>query len=722
MTTVMQCNLEGMFLKYVAPKLSRHRKPVCPVGSMHQQQSKIPRTSRSQLPLAVPVVASLPADEETFAFDVLVSDDPEVLAEAIARLQRDNERMREELQAAVKALESVSPAASVLWAKQAAFHLEGLTADDLAQGYPDEVLGHPFAEPEVLRAPEMVVANPAIERSMPDIGLLSNGTLEVGFEQTIHTTDHSTRATAAAYQAVEAVDLPASDKALLQELEEAKARLAERPSAQVEQAEQTLDMVFVTAEVAPWSKTGGLGDVMGSLPIALAKRGHRVMVVAPRYLDGKSDELYEAAKDTGVRLSLPLGACGEQTVGFFHLHRDDVDWVFVDHPSYHRAGNPYGDQNGVFGDNQFRYALLSMAACEAPLQLPIGGYRSGEPPGFPYGEACMFIANDWHASLVPAYLAGKYRRGGVYRDARCALIIHNLSHQGVEPAATFSYLGLPDDWYDPLSWAYPEWAAINGGQPAVNILKGGILASDCILTVSSGYAWEITTPEGGWGLHHILSGRGHLLSGITNGIDMDEWNPALDPYLPVHFTPDDTSGKAECKAALQRELGFAVDPNIPLLGWIGRLDHQKGPDLVLDAIPHLAGRGCQVVMLGSGNAEYEDGMRAAEAHHRSNFRGWVGFSIPVAHRILAGCDILLMPSRFEPCGLNQLFAMRYGTIPIAHATGGLRDTIQTYSEYQDGMPSFASACYRNIKSSEVNAWLIQISFKQGIVKLVGIVP
>ncbi|CAK0737501.1 hypothetical protein CVIRNUC_000923 [Coccomyxa viridis] len=447
---------------------------------------------------------------------------------------------------------------------------------------------------------------------------------------------------------------------------------------QVEQAETPLDIVFVSAEVAPWSKTGGLGDVVGSLPIALAARGHRVMVVAPRYQNGTAvDELYSQAEDLGVRVPLDMGACGLQEVAYFHQHSDEVDFVFVDHPSYHRAGNPYQDSNGVFGDNQFRYALLSLAACEAPLQLHIGGYRTDEAPGFPYGDKVVFLANDWHAGLVPTYIAGKYRQHGVYKDARCIFAIHNLSHQGVDPAATFPNFGLPDTWYDPLSWEYPSWASING--PAVNILKGALLTSDRVVTVSEGYAWEITTPEGGWGLDKVLQSRQHILNGITNGIDLDEWDPEADEHTVAAYSAGDLSGKAACKEALQKELGLEVNPDIPLIGWIGRLDHQKGPDIVLDAVPGFAARSCQLIMLGSGHPQYEAAMRQREEDHPQHFRGWVGFSIPVAHRIVAGCDVMLVPSRFEPCGLNQLFAMRYGTIPIVHATGGLRDTVQDYN-------------------------------------------
>ena len=197
--------------------------------------------------------------------------------------------------------------------------------------------------------------------------------------------------------------------------------------------------------------------------------------------------------------------------------------------------------------------------------------------------------------------------------------------------------------------------------------------------MSAGYAWEVQTQEGGWGLDGVLRARAGVINGITNGIDQDEWDPATDPALGAapykNYSPTSLAGKAACKAALQAELGLEVNPAIPLIVWIGRLDHQKGPDLVLEAAPALAARGVQTVMLGSGSAELEGRMRSAEAAHPAHFRGWVGFSVPLAHRLTAGGDLLLMPSRFEPCGLNQLYAMRYGTLPVAHATGGLRDTV-----------------------------------------------
>ncbi|XP_057951560.1 soluble starch synthase 1, chloroplastic/amyloplastic [Malania oleifera] len=441
------------------------------------------------------------------------------------------------------------------------------------------------------------------------------------------------------------------------------------------QTRVTHNVVFVTAEAAPFSKTGGLGDVCGSLPIALAARGHRVMVVSPRYLNGTaSDKKFAGASAVDCRIKIYCFG-GAQEVTFFHEYRAGVDWVFVDHPSYHRPGNPYGDAFGAFGDNQFRFTLLCYAACEAPLVLPLGGYT--------YGEKCLFLVNDWHASLVPVLLAAKYRPYGVYKDARSILVIHNLSHQGVEPAATYPNLGLPPQWYGALEWVFPTWArthALDTGE-AVNVLKGAIVTADRIMTVSQGYSWEITTVEGGYGLDELLSSRKSVLNGITNGVDDAEWDPSLDEHIAFHYSTDDLSGKVKCKIALQKELGLPVRPDCPLIGFIGRLDYQKGIDLIKLATPELMEEDVQFVMLGSGEPQYEDWMRATESTYRDKFRGWVGFNVPISHRITAGCDILLMPSQFEPCGLNQLYAMRYGTVPVVHATGGLRDTVQNFNPY-----------------------------------------
>ncbi|KAL3846178.1 hypothetical protein ACJIZ3_003581 [Penstemon smallii] len=437
----------------------------------------------------------------------------------------------------------------------------------------------------------------------------------------------------------------------------------------------THNIVFVTSEAAPYSKTGGLGDVCGSLPIALAARGHRVMVVSPRYLAGSpNDKKFANAVEMEARAKIYCFG-GVQEVVFFHEYRAGVDWVFVDHPSYHRPGTPYGDSFGAFGDNQFRFTLLCHAACEAPLVLPLGGYT--------YGEKCLFLANDWHAGLVPVLLAAKYRPFGVYKDARSVIVIHNLAHQGVEPAVTYKNLGLPPGWYKALEWVFPTWARTHALDPgeAVNILKSAIVTSDRIVTVSQGYSWEVTTPEGGYGLHELISSRRSVLTGITNGIDANEWNPSTDELIPSHYSINDLSGKVECKIALQKELGLPIRPDCPLIGFIGRLDYQKGVDIILSSMPDLMNDDVQFIMLGSGEKQYEDWMRHLESTYKTKFRGWVGFNVPISHKITAGCDMLLMPSRFEPCGLNQLYAMKYGTIPVVHSTGGLRDTVLNFNPY-----------------------------------------
>ncbi|KAK9145575.1 hypothetical protein Sjap_005478 [Stephania japonica] len=442
-------------------------------------------------------------------------------------------------------------------------------------------------------------------------------------------------------------------------------------------AKVTYNIVVVTAEAAPYSKTGGLGDVCGSLPITLAERGHRVMVVSPRYLTGNPSEKIRNAVDTQCSAKVSCFG-GTQDVTFYHEYRAGVDWVFVDHPSYQRSGSPYGNSVGAYGDNQFRFTLLCHAACEAPLVLPLGGVT--------YGEKCLFLANDWHAGLVPVLLAAKYRPHGVYKDARSIVVIHNLAHQGVEAAATYQNLGLPSEWYGALEWVFPTWSrthALDTGE-AVNILKSAIVTADRILTVSQGYSWEITTSEGGYGLHDLLSSRENVLNGITNGIDVAEWNPASDKHIPFHYSIEDLSGKVKCKEALQKELGLPIRPDVPIIGFIGRLDFQKGIDLIRAATPEIMQHDVQFIMLGSGDPHMEDWMRATESMYRDKFRGWVGFNVPISHRITAGCDILLMPSRFEPCGLNQLYAMRYGTIPVVHCTGGLRDTVVNFNPYAEG--------------------------------------
>lgn len=427
-----------------------------------------------------------------------------------------------------------------------------------------------------------------------------------------------------------------------------------------------MNVIVVAAECAPWSKTGGLGDVAGALPKALARRGHRVMVVTPRYAQ------YEQAWQTNVRKRYNVGG-QELEVSYFHCYIDGVDNVFIDNSSFHGVSkNIYsGSREEVLK----RMVLFCKAAVEVPWHVPCGGVC--------YGDGnLVFIANDWHTALLPVYLQAYYRDNGMMEFTRSVLVIHNIAHQGRGPVSDFGLLGLPDHYIDKFRLYDPI-----GGEH-MNIFMAGLITAHRIVAVSHGYAWECQTQDGGWGLDGVIREYNWKLRGIVNGIDDTEWSPELDAHLKsdgyTNYSMDTLeTGKAACKAALQKELGLPDRSDVPMVGFIGRLDHQKGVDIIADAMHWMMDQELQLLMLGSGRADLENMLRSFEGRYRDKVRGWVGFSVKTAHRITAGCDILLMPSRFEPCGLNQLYAMRYGTVPVVHAVGGLRDTVQTFDPYNN---------------------------------------
>ncbi|KAM3363827.1 granule-bound starch synthase 2, chloroplastic/amyloplastic [Capsicum galapagoense] len=427
-----------------------------------------------------------------------------------------------------------------------------------------------------------------------------------------------------------------------------------------------MNIILVAAECAPWSKTGGLGDVAGALPKALARRGHRVMVVAPRYGN------YPEPQDSGVRKVYKVDG-QDVEVTYFQAYIDGVDFVFIDsHMFRHMEKNIYG---GNRVDILKRMVLFCKAAIEVPWHVPCGGVC--------YGDGnLVFIANDWHTALLPVYLKAYYRDNGMMKYTRSVLVIHNIAHQGRGPLEDFSHVDLPPHYMDPFRLYDPI-----GGEH-FNIFAAGLKTADRIVTVSHGYSWELKTSEGGWGLHEIINENGWKLRGIVNGIDTKDWNPELDVHLQsdgyVNYSLDTLqTGKPQCKAALQKELGLPVRDDLPLIGFIGRLDPQKGVDLIAEAVPWMMGQDVQLVMLGTGRPDLEQMLRQFECQHNDKIRGWVGFSVKTSHRITAGADILLMPSRFEPCGLNQLYAMKYGTIPVVHAVGGLRDTVQPFDPFNE---------------------------------------
>ncbi len=410
-----------------------------------------------------------------------------------------------------------------------------------------------------------------------------------------------------------------------------------------------MDIVFVSAELSPYSKVGGLGDVAGSLPRALAARGHRVSVLTPNY------------PTTGG----PHPRLRSSWVELFGEHHEisllqgptDTNFqiVFVDNPAFHRKG-VYGDQFGGFGDNHLRYVMLIIGALEWATS---------------FSERPLFHVNDWHTAMLPLYLKSWIQPRGVLKHSPVVLGLHNMQHQGQTSPDAFGGLNLGSAW-----WPLTEFDG------ALNPLKAGIVTADALVTVSPTYRDEILRDQG-FGLEGVLRSRADRLSGILNGIDIDDWNPARDPHLPARYSVDKLAGKAVCKAELQAELGLPVRPEVPMFGLVSRLVYQKGIDLVQAIAPWLLSQDVQLVMLGSGEQRLERFFQEAEQRWPQKARGWVGFSERMAHRIEAGADIYLMPSRFEPCGLNQMYSMRYGTVPVVHQTGGLADTVVTMDPGHD---------------------------------------
>ncbi|MBI4083081.1 MAG: glycogen synthase GlgA [Candidatus Lambdaproteobacteria bacterium] len=407
-------------------------------------------------------------------------------------------------------------------------------------------------------------------------------------------------------------------------------------------------ILSVASEVYPLVKTGGLADVAGALPAALAALGEDVRILVPGY-----PAVLDATEGLGGWLPLgdPLGA-GECRLGLGRLPGTTLRvWVIECPTLYGRPGNPYSDAAGAdWPDNHLRFALLARVAalvCEAGALL-------GWPPD-------LLHAHDWQAGLAPAYLA---LRAG--RRPATVFTIHNIQFPGIFPAAALPALGLPRESY-----------SINGVEYHGNVsfLKAGLYYADHVNTVSPTYALELLTPEGGSGFHGALAAKGDRFSGILNGIDTALWNPARDAAIAVPFSAAALQGKAIDKAALQREAGLAPQAEAPLFGVISRLTGQKGMDLLVGALPELLAGGGQLVLLGTGERPIEATLLAAAQAHPRHVHVRIGYDEAFAHRIQAGSDALLVPSRHEPCGLTQLYAMRYGTLPVARRTGGLADSV-----------------------------------------------
>jgi granule-bound starch synthase len=442
----------------------------------------------------------------------------------------------------------------------------------------------------------------------------------------------------------------------------------------VSQAEKLLDIVFVATEVGPWSKTGGLGDVTGSLPVELAKRGHNVFSIAPRY------DQYFDAWDTSVVVNVD----GEE-VRFFHSIKDGVHRVWIDHPWFlakiwgQTGSKLYGKVSGAdYVDNQKRFALFCKAALESFSALP-----------FMPEEDSVIVANDWHTALIPVLIKDVMQPAGRFMNAKVAYTIHNIAFQGRFWPETFADLGLPESSKEKFMFedGYPKIfdemspaseasvGAVGQKFAKLNWLKAGVTSCDKLLTVSPTYAKEMASgPQLGVELDDVIAAKG--IEGVVNGMDVADWNPALDKFLAFKYNEESMdAGKAYAKASLQREAGLPVQPNVPVFGFIGRLEEQKGVDILLAALDKVAGTGAQFVILGTGKAALEEEVKSLESRFPGTAVGVVEFNSQVAHLITAGADFMVVPSRFEPCGLIQLHAMTYGTVPLVASTGGLVDTV-----------------------------------------------
>lgn len=414
-----------------------------------------------------------------------------------------------------------------------------------------------------------------------------------------------------------------------------------------------MNIVMAASEAVPYAKTGGLADVVGALPQELVKLGHQVTVILPCYT-----QLIKAPR----RLVTPLGVRADgrpvevtlEEVARSGASVGSVRVLLVRHDPFFDRPGLYQTAEGDFPDNLDRFALFSKAVLEAVRFLDQAGER-----------ADLLHLHDWQTALCAVYLKTAGYDDGAWKDLRTLLTIHNIGYQGVFPGNQFPKTGLPAALFSPTGLEF---------YGSVNLLKGGILFSDAVSTVSPTYAKEILTPAFGCGLEGVLATRQGGVAGIANGIDVAAWNPATDRYLSDHYSVSDVSGKRLCKRALQQELGLP-QAEVPLLGAIGRLTPQKGFDLLLDILPELMTLDLQVVILGTGDKELERRLNTAKSRYRDRLGLLLGFDEGLAHRIEAGADMVVMPSRYEPCGLTQLYSLRYGTIPIVRRTGGLADTV-----------------------------------------------
>ena len=411
-----------------------------------------------------------------------------------------------------------------------------------------------------------------------------------------------------------------------------------------------MHVLFAASECAPFSKTGGLADVVGALPRALAQLGHQATVYLPLYRQTHLENATTVIASITVPFDDRYRFCAVLDGGKQH----GVQYYFIDYPPFYDRDALYGTPLGDYHDNPERFALFCRAVLEASKIL---------------GVPDIFHCHDWQTALIPVLLRTLYDEDPSLSEIPTVFTIHNMGYQGIFSPDTLPLLMLPWDLFTITKLEFFG---------KVNFLKGALTYADFITTVSRRYAQEIQTSEYGFGLDGVLRSRNATVAGIINGVDYDEWHPATDPYIAAHFTSDSLEGKQECRRDLLKD--FALDPECkePVIGIVSRFAAQKGFDLIALAADRLAHEQLKVCVLGSGDKAYEDLFRRLVRQYPLRFAAKFGYDDAMAHKIEAGADMFLMPSRYEPCGLNQIYSLKYGTVPVVRATGGLDDTIEPY--------------------------------------------
>jgi starch synthase len=441
-----------------------------------------------------------------------------------------------------------------------------------------------------------------------------------------------------------------------------------------------MHVAFAASEGVPFSKTGGLADVVGALPRALSALGHQVSVYLPRYRQTKLPDAATVVRSITVPFDDKYRFASVVTGGT----QSGVRFYFVDYPPYFDRDALYGTAAGDYPDNAERFALFSRAVLEASKIL-----------GVPH----VFHCHDWQSALLPVLLRTVYLEDPAFRDAAIVFTIHNMGYQGLFPPETLPLLMLP---WDLFTMSRMEFF----GQ--VNFLKGALTYSDYVTTVSRKYSQEIQTAEYGFGLEGVLRDRASTVSGILNGVDYDEWSPQTDKFTVAKFSPEDLPGKAKCKQDLLATFGMLkADLKLPVIGIVSRFAAQKGFDLISQIMDRLAREEMIVVALGTGDKPYEEMFVRLNKQFPNKIAVKVAYDNAIAHKIEAGSDMFLMPSRYEPCGLNQIYSLKYGTVPVVRATGGLDDTIEPWDARSGKGTGF--------KFNEYNGESLLLTIKQALV-------